>query len=158
MVRIAVCADRWARVRGVVSKLTARGPRGDLKRFVEAVLCFSIHTLTGVNWILRTGAPWRDLPHEYGKWGSVYRRYRRWALAGRWEQLRRAFSANDDRPLLLIDSTIVKAHGHAAGASKKVAVRALRRSVGRVVASRQSSTRSSPREACLFAISRRGAR
>ena len=38
--------------------------------------------------MLRTGAPWRDLPAELGKWNTVYRRYRRWAVAGRWEALR----------------------------------------------------------------------
>ncbi|MEQ1520604.1 MAG: transposase, partial [Aestuariivirga sp.] len=41
--------------------------------------------LDGVFWIARTGAQWRDLPEEFGKWGSVYRQFRRWTLAGLWE-------------------------------------------------------------------------
>ncbi|WP_232419263.1 transposase [Paracoccus sp. N5] len=41
--------------------------------------------LNGIFWIARTGAPWRDLPEEFGKWSSVYRQFRRWTLAGLWE-------------------------------------------------------------------------
>jgi transposase len=94
----------------MVAGLTARGPRSGCDRsFVD-----------GVVWILRTGAPWRDLPPSFGKWSTVYQRFRRWAVAGRWESLRRALSApNEPNDLLLIDSTIVKAHPHAAGARRK---------------------------------------
>lgn len=40
--------------------------------------------LDGIFWIARTGAPWRDLPEEFGKWSSVYRQFRRWTLAEGW--------------------------------------------------------------------------
>ena len=43
--------------------------------------------LDGIFWIARTGAPWRDLPKEFGKWSSVYRQFRRWTLAGLWRQV-----------------------------------------------------------------------
>ena len=43
--------------------------------------------LDGVFWIARTGSPWRDLPEEFGKWSSVYRQFRRWTLAGLWEDI-----------------------------------------------------------------------
>ena len=43
--------------------------------------------LDGIFWIARTGSPWRDLPEEFGKWSSVYRQFRRWTLAGLWEQI-----------------------------------------------------------------------
>jgi transposase len=87
---------------------TSRGPKGrDDKSFFEAVL-----------WILRTGAPWRDLPEAFGKWSRSYRRFRRWALAGRWETLRHSLRRPESK-LVLIDSTIIKAHPHAAGALRR---------------------------------------
>jgi transposase len=98
---------QWRLVAAFVSKLTRRGPKGDLRRFIEAVV-----------WILRSGAPWRDLDDRFGRWESVYRRYRRWALTGRWETLRRSLTVVRNGELLLLDSTIVKAHPHAAGARK----------------------------------------
>lgn len=97
----------WRAVATIVSGLTRRGPKGDPRRFVESVV-----------WILRSGAPWRDLAERFGRWEAAYRRFRRWALAGRWESLRRALTVLEDGELLLIDSTIVKAHGHAAGVPK----------------------------------------
>lgn len=98
----------WVQLQGRVRALTTRGPKGtDDHRFVGAVL-----------WMLRTGAPWRDLPTGFGKWSTVYRRYRRWAVAGRWEALRQTLEAQQ-QCYLLIDSTIIKAHPHAAGGSSQ---------------------------------------
>lgn len=78
--------------------------------------------LDGVFWIAPTGSPWRDLPEEFGKWSSVYRQFRRWTLAGLWETILEALNedaAELDAPpdcLQIIDSTVVLAHQHAAGA------------------------------------------
>ncbi len=60
--------------------------------------------LNGLRWILRTGAPWRVVPERHGSWSAVYSRFNLWHKAGEW-----------DRPL---NSTIVRAHQHAAGAKK----------------------------------------
>lgn len=74
--------------------------------------------LDGIFWIARAGAPWRDLPEEFGKWSSVYRQFRRWTLAGLWEEildmLDHAEVVRDK--LQMIDSTVIRAHHHAAGA------------------------------------------
>jgi transposase len=43
--------------------------------------------VNGILWRIRTGAPWRDLPEKYGKWMTVYQRFRRWSEAGIWEAL-----------------------------------------------------------------------
>jgi transposase len=68
-------------------------------------------------WILRTGAPWRDLPSEYGPWQSVYTRFRRWEARGIWQRALEELAKDaTDNESLMIDSTAVRAHQHAAGA------------------------------------------
>src|ERR687894_374036 len=49
--------------------------------------------LNGILWILRTGAPWRDLPERYGSWRTVYSRFRRWQQAGVWDRVLRALQS-----------------------------------------------------------------
>lgn len=73
--------------------------------------------LDGVFWIARTGAPLRDLPDDFGKWGSVYRQFLRWTRAGVWDLLLEALANSGSVPdtVQMIDSTIVRAHHHAAG-------------------------------------------
>lgn len=74
--------------------------------------------VNAVIWIARTGAPWRDLPERFGEWNSVYQRFNRWSKAGVWE---RGFEAVrlPDLEALLLDSTIIRAHQHAGGATQK---------------------------------------
>ena len=75
----------------------------DNRLFVNAVL-----------WIGKTGAPWRDLPERFGRWDSVWKRFDRWSKKGVWE---RVFHTLQDPDLewTIIDSTVVRAHQHAAG-------------------------------------------
>ena len=80
----------------------------DNRLFVEAVL-----------WIARTGSPWRDLPLELGNWHNTYTRFSRWGKKGVWQSVADALSTDRDLQALLLDSTIVRAHQHAAGAQKK---------------------------------------
>jgi transposase len=78
----------------------------------------------GIRWILRTGAPWRDLPERYGKWQTVANRFYRWQKAGIWDRLfadilRQADMAGQiDWTVHYVDGTVVRAHQHAAGAKK----------------------------------------
>lgn len=67
-------------------------------------------------WIAKTGAPWRDLPPEYGKWSNVHKRFMRWARNGIWQMIFNTLAVDADTEWLMIDSTIVRAHQHAAGA------------------------------------------
>ena len=60
--------------------------------------------INGVFWILRTGAPWRDLPPDYGKWGSVHQRFRRWRDKGIWEKILEALIDDPDYEWLMIDA------------------------------------------------------
>ena len=120
MVRKLLTEARWKKIESLLpGKITDRGrTAADNRRFVEAVL-----------WIARTGSPWRDLPDELGNWHSTYVRFARWRDAGVWDRVAQAFAGDADLEHVFIDSTIVRAHQHAAGAQKK---RAAKRSVGRV--------------------------
>ncbi|MEU9085073.1 IS5 family transposase [Streptomyces sp. NPDC048357] len=80
--------------------------------------------VNGVLWRLRTGAPWRDLPERYGPWQTVYERFARWEADGTWARLLEHVQVRDDTEgrvewTVAVDSTINRAHQHAAGARKK---------------------------------------
>ena len=85
------------------------GTRGvtarDNRRFINAVF-----------WILRTGAPWRDLPPDYGDWKNTHRRFCRWRDKGAWESLLEVLIVEPDFEWLMIDASHIKVHQHAAGA------------------------------------------
>ena len=106
--------DQWERIEHLLpGKASDRGVTArDNRRFVEAVL-----------WIMRTGSPWRDLPVEFGYWHRTYVRFSRWREKGVFERIAHALRSDADMEHLFIDSTIVRAHQHSAGAKKKPAVR-----------------------------------
>ena len=93
----------------------------DNRQFVDAVV-----------WIAKTGAPWRDLPERFGNWNSVFQRYHRWCKRGVWQRVLETLGGDPDLEYLLLDSTIVRAHQHAAGAKKGQITRrsAVRAAVG----------------------------
>ena len=101
--------DQWQKIADLLpGKASDPGVTAkDNRLFVEAVL-----------WIARTGAPWRDLPPALGHWHNVFTRYSRWSKTGVWQRLIEAIINDPDLEALLIDSTIVRAHQHAAGAQK----------------------------------------
>ena len=89
--------------------LTGRpGQRGgiakDNRKFINAVI-----------WILKTGSPWRYLPPDYGKWGTVHQRFIRWQRKGMWKKLFEILKGDKNFEWLIIDSSYVKAHQHVAG-------------------------------------------
>jgi len=102
--------DQWERIEHLLpGKASDRGVTAkDNRLFVEAVL-----------WIARTGSPWRDLPPQLGSWHNVYTRFSRWGKSGVWQRIIEAVRTDADLQALLLDSTIVRAHQHAAGAQKK---------------------------------------
>jgi len=72
--------------------------------------------VNAVFWILRTGAPWRDLPPDMGGWKNTHRRYSRWRDKGVWEKVLGELMDDPDFEWLMVDATHVRAHQHAAGA------------------------------------------
>jgi len=84
------------------------GTARDNRLFVEAVL-----------YRYRAGIPWRDLPERFGPWKAVHTRFSRWATSGVWGRVFAALSADADDEYAMLDSTIVRAHQHSAGARKK---------------------------------------
>ena len=109
MIRRELTDAQWRRIEPFIpGKDGDKGRHGEDNRlFIDAVL-----------WLVRAGAPWRDLPEEFGNWNSVFRRFRRWAKKGVWKRLFAELGENPDLEYLIIDSTIVRAHQHAAGAQK----------------------------------------
>ena len=124
--------DEWVFFEAFITAIRGRGGRPpEDHRLV----------LDGVFWITRTGAPWRNLPEEFGKWFSVYRQFRRWTLAGLWELILSALNESEAVPdtVQMIDSTIIRAHHCAAGAKGGLKKRVL---AVQKVASRPKSTSS----------------
>jgi transposase len=114
MERLVLNDAAWGRMAPlIIGRPDQKGSTGrDNRMFVEGVL-----------WIVRTGSPWRDLPEAFGDWNSVFRRFSRWSIKGVWWRI---------FEYLIVDSTIVRAHQHAAGA-KKGGLK-IRRSAARAVA------------------------
>ena len=108
--RKLLCDDQWEKVCDLLpGKASDPGATAQNNRlFLEAVL-----------WIMRTGSPWRDLPSEFGNWHTTYTRFKRWGEFGVWKRISDAVSSDSDLEMLMIDSTAVRAHQHAAGAQKK---------------------------------------
>jgi transposase len=80
----------------------------DNRLFVEAV-----------RYRYRAGIPWRDLPERFGPWKAVHTRFSRWAASGVWKKVFQHLAGEADNEYAMIDSTIVRAHQHRAGAQKK---------------------------------------
>ena len=70
--------------------------------------------LNGIFWVLRSGAPWRDLPENFGPYTTCYNRFVRWRRLGVWDQLMNALAAGHDAAVQMIDTSIVRVHQHGA--------------------------------------------
>lgn len=99
--------ELWARIAPVFPDSNGKPgrPAGDNRRFFNAVL-----------WIMRSGAPWRALPPDYGHWNSVFVRFRRLAKAGFWTRLAKLFTDCPDFEWIMIDASHIKVHQHGMGA------------------------------------------
>ncbi len=74
--------------------------------------------LNGMLWVLRTGAPWRDLPTVYGPWKSVHTRFLRWSKAGVLQKVLEQLAVDSDDEFTMIDGSLVRVHQDAVGGKK----------------------------------------
>jgi transposase len=113
MRRYELTDAQWSLIEGLFPKQTTGRPRLSDRRVLDGIL-----------WILCSGAAWRDLPERYGKWQTVYSRFRRWQESGLFDRiLGRLQIELDERGLIdystwMIDSTSVRASRAAAGAPR----------------------------------------
>ena len=108
--RYALRDDQWERLRDLLPGRTGTvgRPAKDNRRFVEAVL-----------YRYRAGMPWRDLPARFGDFRVAHTRFSRWAKRGVWKKVFQHLAEDADNEYAMIDSSIVRAHQHSAGARKK---------------------------------------
>ena len=102
--------DQWKRIEDLLPgrEETVGVTAKDNRLFIDAVL-----------YRYRAGIPWRDLPERFGDFRVVHTRFSRWAKSGVWEKVFKRLAVDADNEYALIDSTIVRAHQHSAGARKK---------------------------------------
>jgi transposase len=104
----------WRRLAPLLPRREGRGrPWRNHRRVID-----------GIRWVLRTGAPWRDLPTRYGPWSTCDDRFVRWQRDGTWDRWLQALQGEADEAGRLdwevsVDATVVRAHQHAAGGSRR---------------------------------------
>ena len=104
--RFDLSDDEWALLEPLMPK-SRKSARTDDRKVLNAIF-----------YVLRTGMPWRDLPERYGPYTTVYNRFNRWARAGVWVRVFETLAAKSPGSMALIDSSIIRAHQHAAGGKK----------------------------------------
>ncbi len=87
-------------------------------------------TFEGILYRMRTGCPWRDLPEEFGKWNTLFKRFNAWSKKGIFDLLFKLLSDNTDTEWLFIDGSIVRAHQHSSGAAASTEDEAIGKSRG----------------------------
>lgn len=112
MRRYGLRNDQWERIKDILPgrKDTVGVTAKDNRLFIEAVL-----------YRYRAGCTWRDLPERFGDFRVIHTRHTRWSKTGVWERIFSLLAEDADNEYAMIDSTIVRAHQHSAGAKKKQA-------------------------------------
>ncbi len=110
MRRYGLRDDQWERIKDFLPGREGHvgGTAADNRLFVEAII-----------YRYRSGIPWRDLPERFGDWKATHKRFRRWCESGVFERIFKILAADADSEYMMLDSTVVRAHQHSAGAQKK---------------------------------------
>jgi len=127
VIRGLMTDDEWAYFEPFLMRRCGRPPRNH-RRVLDAIF-----------WVMRTGAPWRDVPGEFGDWNAIFRQFRRWADSGIWDVILEALAGSGvcDATLQMVDATIIRAHHCAAGGKGGLSAT---RSAVRAAVSRPRST------------------
>ena len=109
--RYSLRDDQWERIKNLLPgrEETVGVSAKDNRLFVDAVL-----------YRYRAGIPWRDLPERFGDFRVIHTRHMRWSRSGVWQRVFEHLASETDNEYAMIDSTIVRAHQHSAGAKKGV--------------------------------------
>ena len=108
MSRHDISDERWAIIGPMLAK-TSKETRGRKRK--DDRLMFN-----AILWIMKTGAPWRDLPPEFGPWKTVHKRFLEWARLEIWDGILCMLSLQADPEVIIIDATFIKLHQHGSGA------------------------------------------
>jgi transposase len=140
LIRGLMTDDEWAYFEPFLIHRGGGRPPGNHRRVLDAVF-----------WLMRTGAPWRDLPEGFGNWNSIFRQFRRWADSGVWDVILEGLAGSgvSDATLQMIDATIIRAHHCAAGGKGGPSAT---RSVVRVAVSQPKSTPAPMPRVCRSAL------
>lgn len=109
--------QQWQRLQPLLPPPSPRHRGGRPRRDPRTII-------NGILWVVRTGAPWRDLPERYGPWSTVYGQFYRWQQQGLWNQILMALQQQADAEGQLdwqthfVDGSVIRAHQHAAGAKR----------------------------------------
>ena len=101
--RYELADNEWSAIRPMLPNNPRGVPRVNDRR-----------VLNGIFWVLRSGAPWRDLPDDFGPYTTCYNRFVRWRRAGVWAKIMKAFAGAHDAAVQMIDTSIVRVHQHGA--------------------------------------------
>src|SRR5262245_604679 len=101
--RYELTDHEWAGIKPMLPNKPRGVPRVDDRR-----------VLNGIFWVLRSGAPWRDLPRSFGPYTTSYNRFTRWRRAGVWSRIMNPWGTTHDTSVHMIDTSIVRVHQHGA--------------------------------------------
>ena len=104
MHRHELSEQEWKKIQNLLCRGAGRPPKISDRLFLNAVL-----------WKVKTGVAWRDLPTRFGSWKTIYSRFRRWAIAGRFKAIFEAIQVEVDDNWNSIDGSYIRAHQHSAG-------------------------------------------
>ena len=105
--RYELTEEQWNKIKDLIPRSKMGRPRKDDRLMLNAML-----------WLARSGAGWEDLPERYGPWKTVYSRFCKWRDDGTFLRIFEVLTQDSDMENLSLDSTVVKAHPHSAGAKK----------------------------------------